>query len=65
MMYVSCAMIPKKVIDLRKRLGQVGIATPVNNVQPLASMGMVEVQTIFPDRIEGIGGVHRRDENQK
>lgn len=57
MMYIPGPMIPKKVIQLSKSVGQVGVAAPIHDVQPLASMRVVEAQTVFPGFFKGIGGV--------
>jgi len=48
-MYCASAMIAKKVIKLGKRLRQIRIATPVDNVKPFAGVSVVEAKSIFLD----------------
>jgi hypothetical protein len=53
MPHASRAVIPQKMIELVQRIRNVSITATVNNVKPLAGVGVIETQPIFGRRRAG------------
>jgi len=46
-MHVAGAMVTKKIVELIQRFGQVSIATPINDIEPLVGVCVKETKPVF------------------